>query len=267
MSGYVYLVLTVGLYAVGAAHVIVHAVTRRRLLSWATMTATLLGFAFHTASLGQRWTEAGHFPVVGLHDGASFLAWGIVLVYLAAYLRTRLEALGLLVHPVAFGLVLLAAFTRPPGPAPTVLTGVFLPIHATLAFVGYGALFLAFALGVLYLVQERELKARVPRTFYYLAPSLETCDSLGGDSAVVGFAFLTLTILTGALWSHNVHHRYWVGDPKEWSAVVAWFIYVALIVARFRSGWGGRRAAWLGIAGFGTVVFTFVWVAVLAAPR
>ena len=56
-----------------------------------TVTATLLGFAFHTAALSQRWTEAGHFPAVGLRDGASFLAWATVLIFLLVYLATRVD--------------------------------------------------------------------------------------------------------------------------------------------------------------------------------
>ena len=85
--------------------------TRRRLLTSWTVTATLAGFALHTAGLSQRWTEAGHFPAVGLHDGASFLAWAIVLVFLMTYVRTRVDALGLAVYPVAFALVLIANLT------------------------------------------------------------------------------------------------------------------------------------------------------------
>ena len=81
-----------------------------------------------------------------------------------------------------------------------------------------------------------------------------------------GFALLTLAIITGLLWSHVVHGRYWTSSPKEWSAVVAWALYVALILARHRTGWGGRRAALLGIAAFTAVAFTFVWMNVLAAP-
>jgi ABC-type transport system involved in cytochrome c biogenesis permease subunit len=114
-------------------------------------------------------------------------------------------------------------------------------------------------MGVLYLVQERELKSRSPHRFYYLLPSLERCDTISGRSVAIGLAFLTLAILTGLLWSHTVHGRYWTADPKEWSAVIAWFLYVGLLAARRRAGWGGRQAAWLGIAGFLVVVFTFFW--------
>jgi ABC-type transport system involved in cytochrome c biogenesis permease subunit len=78
-----------------------------------------------------------------------------------------------------------------------------------------------------------------------------------------GFGFLTLAIITGLLWSRAARGHYWSGDPKEWSALIAWLIYVVLIVARTRTGWGGRRAAWLGVVGFGVVLFTFLTMTVL----
>jgi cytochrome c-type biogenesis protein CcsB len=264
MTSQAYLLLTLVFYAAGAVHVLLHALTRRRLLGSVALTATLIGFALNTAGLSQRWTESGRFPAVGLHDGASFLAWAIVLVFLMVYMRTRVDVLGLAVYPTAFALVLLANLTPATQLADPILHGVFLPVHATLAFFGYAALFVAFTAGVLYLIQERELKSRSPRTFYYLVPSLERCDTLNGNSVLWGFGFLTLAIVTGLLWNHAARGRYWTWDAKEWSALVAWAIYVGLILARHRTGWGGRRAALLGIAGFAAVVFTFVWMNVIA---
>lgn len=264
MNARVYLLFTLGLYAVGALHVVLHALTRRRLLSTWSVTATLAGFALHTASLSQRWTEVGHFPIVGLHDGASFLAWTTVLAFLATYVRTREDALGLAVYPVAFVLVLVAALAPASGREDPILKSLFLPIHTMLALLGYGALFVAATMGVFYLIQERELKARAPRAFYYLIPSLERCDSIGGRSVSLGFAFLTLAIVTGVLWSHAAKGVYWIWDAKGWAATIAWLIYVVLITARRRSGWGGRRAALLGIVGFAAVVFTFAWMTLLS---
>lgn len=263
MGSHVYLLITLAFYTVGALHVLLHALARSRLLTSWTVTATLAGFAVHTAALSQRWTEVGHFPVVGLHDGSSFLAWAIVAVFLMTWARTRVEALGLAVYPAAFALVLVANLAPASEADRPILQSLFLPIHATLAFFGYAALFVACAMGVLYLVQERELKSRSPRAFYYLIPSLERCDTISGRSVAVGFGFLTLAILTGLLWSHSARGRYWTGDAKEWSALMAWIIYVALIVARSRTGWGGRRAALLGIAGFAVVAFTFLSMTVL----
>jgi cytochrome c-type biogenesis protein CcsB len=254
----VYLLLTLVLYSVGALQVVLHAVARSRLLTSWTVAATLVGFAVHTAGVSQRWTEAGHFPVVGLHDAVSFLAWTLVLVFLLVYLRTHVEALGLIVHPTAFALMVVANLTPAAQRGDPLLQSLFLPIHATLAFFGYAALFVAFAMGGLYLFQERELRSRSPRTFYYLIPSLESCDAISGRSVAVGFTFLTLAILTGMFWSLDARGRIWTGDAKEWSAVSAWLLYVALIAARHRAGWGGRRAALLGIAGFAAVAVVFL---------
>jgi ABC-type transport system involved in cytochrome c biogenesis permease subunit len=259
MSSQVYLLLTLIFYSVGALDVAIQAVTRKRLLTSFAVTAAFAGFATHTAGLSQRWTEAGRFPAVGIHDGSSFVAWAIVVAFLTTYLRTRVDALGLAAYPAAFTLILVSNLTAATESADPVLKGVIFPIHTTFALLGYGPLFLAFAMGVLYLVQEREIKSRSPHRFYYLLPSLERCDTISGRSVAIGMGFLTLAILTGLLWSHAVHGRYWTADPKEWSAVIAWLLYVALLVARKRAGWGGRQAAWLGIAGFLVVVFTFFW--------
>lgn len=265
MDSRLYLVVTLVCYAVGALHVLLFAVFRRSTLTAVSLTATLLGFAFHTAALSQRWIEVGHFPAVGLRDGASFLAWAIVLVFLLVYVTTRVDAAGLFAYPFTFALVFVANLTPSTGRADPILGSVYLPVHLFLAVFGYGALFAAFTMGVLYLFQERELRSRSPRRFYYLIPSLERSDTIGGRSVLGGFGFLTLAIVTGVLWNHSLYGRFWTGDPKEWAALVAWVIYVVLLVARWREGWGGRRAAWLAIAGFAMIVFTFAWATLVPA--
>lgn len=261
MTSRVYLLIALVFYAVGGLRVVVGILTRARtaFLTPLTAAATLAGFVAHTAGLSQRWTEAGRFPAVGLHDLSSLMAWAIVLVFLMTYLWTRIEALGLLAYPGAFGLMVVANLVPVSAGDAAIPASVFLPVHTTLAVLGYGAFFVAFTMGALYLIQEAELKARSPRTFYYLIPSLERCDTIGGRSVTVGFAFLTLAILTGLFWSQSAHGHYWSGDPKEWSALLAWCLYIVLIVTRYRTGWGGRRAAVAGMAGFAAMVFTFAW--------
>jgi ABC-type transport system involved in cytochrome c biogenesis permease subunit len=95
MDSRLYLLLTLLCYAVGAFHALLSGVFRKSALTTVSPTVTFLGFAFHTAALSQRWTEAGHFPAVGLRDGSSLLAWAIVLVFLLVYVTTRVDAAGL----------------------------------------------------------------------------------------------------------------------------------------------------------------------------
>ena len=197
MDSRVYLLITLVCYAVGALHALLHAVLRRSALTTVSLVATLLGFAFHTAALALRWTEAGHFPAIGLRDGASVLAWAIVLVFLLVYVTTRVEAASLFAYPFVFGLVFVANLTPVSERADPVLRSLYLPVHLLLAVFGYGALFVAFTMGLLYLFQERELLTRSPRRFYYLFPSLERSDTIGGRSVLGGSGFLTLAIVTG----------------------------------------------------------------------
>jgi ABC-type uncharacterized transport system permease subunit len=198
-----------------------------------------------------------------VRDGATLLCWAIVVVFLLVQVSTRVEAISIFSYPFGFALLFVANLAPDSGRSEAALDSLYLPVHLLLAVFGYGALFVAFTMGLLYLFQERELLARSPRRFYYLIPSLERSDTIGG---------LTLAIATGLLWNGSLHGRYWTGDPKEWAAVVAWLIYVTILVARWRWGWGGRRAAWLQVAGFLVVVFTFGWatlvptVSLAAAP-
>jgi cytochrome c-type biogenesis protein CcsB len=268
MSSQTYLALALAFYAIGAVHVLMHALTRRQLLTSWPVVATLGGFVLHTAGLSQRWTETGHFPAVGLHDGCSFLAWATVLAFLMVYVRTREEVLGLAIYPAVFLLALVGNLGPATASRPELmLRSPFLLVHIALASFGYAALFLGAAMSVLYLIQERELKSRAPRTFYYLVPSLERCDTISATSAIIGFTLLTLAIVTGALWSHAAHGHYFIWDAKGVSAYLAWAIYVGLLVARYRTGWGGRRAALAGIAGFAAVVVTFVSISVGSTGR
>jgi ABC-type uncharacterized transport system permease subunit len=259
MDSRAWLLITLACYALGGLHALLYAVLRRSILTTVSLTATLLGFAFHTAALALRWSEEGHFPALGIRDGASLLAWAIVLVFLLVYVTTRVDAAGLFAYPFAFALVFVTNLSPDTERADPVLRSLYLPIHVFLAVFGYGALFVAFSMGVLYLFQEQELRARTPRRFYYLIPSLERSDTIGGRSVLGGFGFLTLAIVTGFLWNHSLTGRFWTGDAKEWAGLTAWAIYVVILLARWRGRWGGRRAAWLAIAGFAVVVFTFAW--------
>ena len=264
MGSRAYFLVALAFYAAAALSALVVFLTRRRTSGRLTSVPTFIGFVVHTAGLSQRWTEAGHFPATGIHDVSSFLAWTMLLAYLIASFRTRVEGLGEAVHPAAFALLLVSILTQPPGPPSPLLRGLFMPIHTSLAAFGYGALFVNFVMGVLYLVQERDLRARTPRLFYYAGPSLDRCDRVAGVSALVGFIFLTLAVVTGFLWNHVGRGHVWTGDPKEWTGLAAWLTYAGLVGLRHRSGWGGRRGAWIGIAGFAIVVVTFVYASVLA---
>ncbi len=74
------------------------------------------------------------------------------------------------------------------------------------------------------------------------------------------FPFMTLGIVTGAVWANETWGTYWSWDPKETWALVTWLIYAAYLHARIVTGWRGRATVAMAVAGFLVIVFTYFGV-------
>jgi cytochrome c-type biogenesis protein CcsB len=88
-------------------------------------------------------------------------------------------------------------------------------------------------------------------------PKPQVLDEIGYRAVVIGYPFLTLTIILGAVWADTAWGTYWSWDPKETASLVTWLIYGAYLHARVMRGWRGDRAAWLLVLGFAATLFTY----------
>ena len=100
--------------------------------------------------------------------------------------------------------------------------------------------------------------------FHERLPKEGLLDNLQYYTVTFGFPFLTLTIITGAIWANKAWGSYWGNDPKEWAAVVTWLFYAAYLHMRITKGWGGVRAAVILVLGFLAVMFTLIGITYLA---
>lgn len=248
-------------YVTAAIHAILSFVTKRRAVERVTLWSLGAGFIAHTAAIVTDWATDGHYPLFHLHETISFLAWSLVIAYAVVFYRYRTRALAAFTVPLVAILVLLSNFVRgQSGLSATRATegdaAWLFPVHTTLLIFAYAALFVAFAASVMYLLMERELRQKTFGAVFHRLPSLTTVDDIGTASAGIGFTLLTLGILTGVIWSSARTGRLWHNDPVEFFALMTWVLYLALL--HYRTQWRGRKAAWLGVAGFGLVVCTFV---------
>jgi cytochrome c-type biogenesis protein CcsB len=124
-----------------------------------------------------------------------------------------------------------------------------LTIHVAMAIISYGAFACAFAAGVLYLANRGDRVGWLP--------SREILDEIGYKAVIIGFPAQSLLLVLGAIWAHTAWGRYWGWDPKETAALFTWLIYGVYLHARAQRGWHGTRTAWMLLAGFGAVLFTF----------
>jgi len=227
---------------------------------WAART-TWCAFGIHTLGLVVRYFEAGYTPVTNLHESMSFFGWSIVGMYLVLQLRYRVPSLGAFAAPVALVFVL-AAISLPGHiePLPPALQTFWLPVHVMLLFIGDGAFALAAAAGVMYLIQERQLKQKKLGALFHRLPNIDVLDALNYRCLTIGFPLLTMGIISGAIWAQQAWGTYWSWDPKETWSLITWLLYAVPLHGRLTVGWRGRRAAVWAILGFASVLFTFLGV-------
>lgn len=225
----------------------------RRHARLALLTSGLL----QTLYIFFRLLETGYAPITSQHETIVFFAWATTWAYLSFRWRYTVKNFGSFISLLIFLLLLLAALApRLIIPLAPALQSVWLPIHAGISVAAYAFLALAFCGGIMYLLQERELKSKRFGYFFTRLPSLESLDQLNSHCLTTGFVLLTLGITTGSIWASQAWGAYWHWDPKETWSLITWFLYAAQIHQRFSAGWRGKRAAIMAIIGFASVLFT-----------
>jgi len=229
---------------------------RARLGSPYPVTVALvgLGFAVHTIGLYLRGMAIQGCPITNLFETLMFIAWAIVLIYLVVGAIFRVSFLGAFAIPlvVALGAVAIIA------PDQTRDLGAFkspaLGMHASLSLVAYGAFALACITGLMYLIQERQLKTHKLYPLFHRLPPIEILDRINYRLLLSGFVLLTLGIAFGFV----LGWQFLKSDPPKtaWSLLV-WAVYTGLLVARATQRVRGRKVAVVSVTSFLFVILTF----------
>lgn len=258
-----WIIVLVG-YAICVAQAVYALTTKRPVLQSTALAALAIALGAHTGWLVLTGIRANRCPLVGTGEMSAFLSWCLVLAYLIASRWYRANALKAFVFPIVLVLATIAAISPEgqgaPGSANPPLQGVLLPLHVALILLAYAAFFITFGAGLMYIIQERELKHKRFGTIFYRLPSLDTCDSISSRSMAIGFALLTMGILAGLWFTHAYYGVYWKGGPLEIFSVATWVLYLLLIQTRMTAGWGGRAGALASIVSFLIVVCSLVGV-------
>lgn len=207
--------------------------------------ATAVGLVVHLGLVVALIVTESAAALLTVQGGVLLGGLGLAAVYLLAGWRMQLWTLGSLVLPLCALSVMASRFGHEPSTPST--DSLVLPIHIILAMLGTLAFAMAFAAAVLYVITERQLKAKRFGPWLRRLPSLDKLDTLGVRVVLAGFAVYTVAILLGFLWSwQNIGLDL---EPRTLLAVLTWVIYGLIIQARLTVGWRGRKAAWLTIIG------------------
>ncbi len=230
----------------------------------------LIALILHSLFLVHLASRVENIPVTNLFESVVFLTWCIVAVFNGMEYLYGVPSLGAFVFPLvtvlgfwvlSLGNNLLNATTN--------LSKFWLIAHTIPLFMGYAAFTITFALSLMYLTQQRQLKRKFFGPLMLGLPSLESLDRLIWKTLSFGFPLLTLGLVFGAFWVKysNLLGPQWYMDPKVVMGTVTWLVYAGLLHLRIGVTMHGSRAALLNIAGFTLVLFTFLGTFFLGAQH
>ena len=182
----------------------------------------------------------------------SLVSLGMAALTTSVSLNQRLQALGIVVFPLAAIFVVALYFFG--DQEPETLSWQLL-MHAMLALLAYATLAIASLLAVMLWFQERALRNRRIHGWLKALPPLVHLETLLFRTVGVGFILLTFVLLTGMLFVDNMMAQHlW---HKTVLSVLSWLVFGGLLLGRWRYGWRGPRAVQLTLIAMGLLLLSY----------
>jgi cytochrome c-type biogenesis protein CcsB len=250
-------------------------------LRWIAFGILSGAFVLITILVVTRWVEVNHIPSSGMYESLVFFTWLIALVYLIMELVTifilrvhesRLGIIGALQCVLAVVMLHFAINTDSTiKELPPALQSDWFLVHVTNYFISYSALSISFSAAIIYLVYRAIYRGRAQETVMSASDSLLrknlTFDKLAYISVTIGFPFLTVGLITGAIWAKSAWGTYWGWDPKETWSLISWLAYLAYLhlpmilpKTKIKKNFAPILLSIVLLVAFPIVLFTFMFI-------
>lgn len=241
-----------------------------------------------TGLLVTRWIYSGHLPLSNLYESLIFLSWSFSIIHMIPYFKNHKNHLSLVTAPSAIftqGFATSGLLTEMHQSAILVpaLQSQWLMMHVSMMVLSYGALLCGSLLSVALLVitfrknidifgkrnhlligsfsfgeiQYTNERSNVLRNVSFLSlrnyrryQLIRQLDNWSYRVISLGFIFLTIGILSGAVWANEAWGSYWNWDPKETWAFITWTIFAIYLHTRTNKNFQGADSAIVASIGF-----------------
>nr|YP_009524060.1 cytochrome c heme attachment protein [Solanum anguivi]AXQ39329.1 cytochrome c heme attachment protein [Solanum anguivi] len=235
-----------------------------------------------TGLLVTRWISSGHFPLSDLYESLIFLSWSFSLIHIIPYFKKNVFILSKITGPSAIltqGFATSGILTEihQSGILVPALQSEWLIMHVSMMILGYAALLSGSLLSVALLVitfrKNRKLfyiyksNGFLNASFfvgenvlentsffsaknYYRFQLIQQLDYWSYRVISLGFTFLTIGILSGAVWANEAWGSYWNWDPKETWAFITWIVFAIYLHTRTNRNLRGANSAIVASIGF-----------------
>ena len=256
----VLLLLTAALYVAAGGAFLVNVAGRSQGKGFLRAGVVLLaaGAVLHATHIIVSSMVLNICPIKGIHFALSVVSVLACAVFLVMRTRYRIDAIGVLVAPLALTFLVGSQAAHADASAAGPVKSAVLPVHVLANLLGEALFLLAFAAAVAYLVADKQLKKKNVSGVGSRLPPLDALDRAEHAFLLAGFPLLTVGIITGALWAERVES----GSPAEvWRSLfgyATWALFAGVLLLRAWRGWRGKRAAYGTIAGFAFALVVLV---------
>jgi cytochrome c-type biogenesis protein CcsB len=242
------------IYIIALISSVVTLLVKKRSADIITTVLLLLGVVAQSVYIGLRWDAANRAPFSNMFESLVLFGWTIVVIYLIVRIKVKVPWLGVATALMALvALAYASTFKSDIEPLVPALQSNWLTFHVFTCFMGYGGFAVSFVASLGYLVGVRDGGTMSEE-------SSDMLELVVAKNISFGFLFLTIGIITGAVWANSAWGTYWSWDPKETWSLITWIIYAVFLHCRYVRGLRGKRAIMISVIGFLSVLFTYVGV-------
>jgi cytochrome c-type biogenesis protein CcsB len=286
--------LTIWLYLGAMVLSFAYLAVRREPIRTAALVMAVAGAAANLLSIVARGVAAGRVPWGNMFEYSTVLAFLVVvgtLVLVEGVAKVKTLTGFTLMFSVLTLAVAAMFFPVEPSPLQPALNSYWIKIHVVAAIVGSSLFGIGGIATMLFLVKDRSerralaaLRERSPAPIMGAAvdvdaphdllpdpedpgvaaaprrgilPSAAVLDRVAYRTIAFAFPIWTFAVIAGAIWAQEAWGRYWGWDPKETWSFVTWTIFAGYLHSRSTAGWKGRKAAWIAVVGFVSLLITY----------
>nr|YP_010440225.1 cytochrome c heme attachment protein [Clematis chrysocoma]UTD45629.1 cytochrome c heme attachment protein [Clematis chrysocoma] len=241
-----------------------------------------------TGLLVIRWIYSGHLPLSNLYESLMFLSWSLSIIHMLPFFRKQKNLLSAITAPSAIltqGFATSGLLTEMHQSTILVpaLQSQWLMMHVSMMVLSYASLLCGSLLSVALLAitfrknkqNFKKCKNNHFRSFsfgkipyvneishvlqnncfisfrnYHRHQLIQQLDCWSSRVISLGFLFLTIGILSGAVWANEAWGSYWNWDPKETWAFITWTIFAIYLHTRTNENLQGSNSAIVASIGF-----------------
>lgn len=191
---------------------------------------------------------------LGFYNAASLVSIFIVLFTLAAVWRHPVDILAVILLPFAALSMLLDINNQTSHILPPDSSNALI-FHILTSIIAYSLLALAALQAIILSIQNKLLHAHHPGGILHMLPPLRYMEVLLFEVILAGFVALTISLGSGLVFLENMFEQQLV--HKTVLSIIAWFVFLILLIGHWKLGWRGRTAIRWSLTGFVSLMLAY----------